>query len=68
MPDFIHQDEQTIFLTEIFNEEHASQMFNHKLLLKPTFNKIIFKNVGVKIMGDVTNLIFRQWINFHSKK
>ena len=50
--DFIHQDSHTVYLTQLFNEEHAALLFQQKLALKPDFNKIILKDVGVKIMRD----------------
>ena len=48
----MHQDADTVFLTQLFNEEHASMMFEQKLQLKPNFKKVILKDVGVKIMRD----------------
>ena len=50
--DFMHQDSDTVFLTELFNEEHAALLVQQKLQLKPNFHKIILNNVGVKIMRD----------------
>lgn len=48
----MHQDANTVLLTEIFNEEHAANMFEQKLQTKPNFNKLIMRNVGVKVMKD----------------
>ena len=50
MSNYIQDDTTTVYLTEIFNEEHAAMMLEQKLHKKSTFTSIKRRDVGVKIM------------------
>ena len=50
----IVQEQDKIYLSEIFNEEQAAMEFQNKLKVKPHFDKICFNNVSIKVMREVT--------------
>lgn len=52
MSSFLKHENDSIILSEIFNEEHAAIMFEEKAAQNPNFSTLILHNVGVKIMKD----------------